>query len=161
MDFRTFEYKVWADKRTLNAIEEIEQSRFPEAYSFALQQVNHMVIVEELFKSRLLHLAAPHSATNTEVIPPLESLKDRLNTSGSWYLELAKSCEDKSKEITFSFTDGKQGKMAIHEILFHIVNHGTYHRGNIAHALDLAGVAHPLDGFAAFLHEFESDRRQA
>ena len=36
--------------------------------------------------------------------------------------------------------DGRDGGMTRQEILFHIVNHGTYHRGAIGHALDLAGA---------------------
>jgi uncharacterized damage-inducible protein DinB len=160
MDFKTFEYKIWADKRTLEAIEQIDSSTFKEQFAFVLQQNNHMVIVEELFKSRLLDLQTPHSATNTKATPPFESLKQRLYASGSWYLNFVLSCENINKEIAFVFTDGRQGKMAINEILFHIVNHGTYHRGNIARALDQAGVPHPLDGFGAFIHEFEPHRRK-
>lgn len=51
---QTFDYKRWADERTLRAIEEIDRNLFPDAYSFTLQQINHIVIVEELFRSRLV-----------------------------------------------------------------------------------------------------------
>lgn len=49
--------------------------------------------------------------------------------------------------------------MSVEEILFHVLNHGTYHRGSIAHALDLAGVDHPPDGYGIFVHQAEPDRR--
>jgi len=49
--------------------------------------------------------------------------------------------------------------MNIEEILFHIVNYGSYHRGLIAHALDLAGVAHPADGYGIYIHEKSPERR--
>jgi uncharacterized damage-inducible protein DinB len=62
-------------------------------------------------------------------------------------------------DIAFRFADGRRGKMTIYEILFHIITHGSYHRGNIAHALDLAGVTHPVDGYGAFIHAFEPNRR--
>ena len=158
---KTFQYKVWADNRTLDAINKIDRSKFHKSFEFCLQQINHMVIVEELFKSRLLCLPPPHSARNTDVIPSYESLKQRMSFSGAWYADFVVNCDNKNKEIAFIFMDGKQGKMTIHEELFHIVNHGTYHRGNIAHALDLAGVPHPLDGFGAFIHELEPHRRAA
>ena len=144
----------------MDAIEKMGGKASQESLSFALQQLNHMIIVEELFKSRLIGMPTLHNNTNTQVVPPFNSLKKRLLASGSWYLDFVLNCKDSNQKISFVFTDGKQGTMAISEILFHIVNHGTYHRGNIAHALDLAGVTHPLDGFGAFLHEFEPDRRK-
>ncbi len=60
----------------------------------------------------------------------------------------------------FTFADGKYGSMSVEEILFHIINHGSYHRGSIAHALDLAAVAHPVDGYAIYIHEKEPGRRE-
>ena len=65
-----FDYKRWADERTLRAVAGIDRAAFPEAWAFALQQLNHMVIVEELFRSRLAGEAVPHDNTNTEVVPP-------------------------------------------------------------------------------------------
>ena len=46
---QAYDYKRWADERTLRAIESINKDEFPDSYAFALQQINHMVIVEELF----------------------------------------------------------------------------------------------------------------
>jgi len=50
--------------------------------------------------------------------------------------------------------------MNVEEMLFHILNHGSYHRGSIAHALDIANVPHPIDGYCAYIHEAEPDRRE-
>jgi len=61
--------------------------------------------------------------------------------------------------ISFTFADSKRGTMSIEEILFHVVNHGSYHRGSIAHALDLAGVPHPPDGYGIFIHNKNPERR--
>ena len=46
------------------------------------------------------------------------------------------------------------------EILFHIINHGTYHRGAIGHALDLAEVPHPADTYTVFIHAAQPERRE-
>ena len=48
---QAYSYKRWEDDRTLSAVNRIEENAHVESYSFALQQINHMVIVEELFKS--------------------------------------------------------------------------------------------------------------
>ena len=160
MELQTFKYKTWADQRTLEAIDSIDRAHYSDAYDFALQQINHMVIVEELFTSRLCNKPAPHKNTNTDFVPALDELKKRLLASGVWYLDFISNCKDTSRDVSFVFADGQNGKMAIDEILFHIVNHGSYHRGNIARALDLAGVPHPIDGYAVYLHKIEPVRRQ-
>lgn len=157
-----FNYKKWADERTLGAISHINKVEFSEPYSFVLQQINHIVIVEELFRSRLENRLPPHQATNTDIVSDLDELKSRLKESGSWYIKYSSNLNsDKSKDtISFKFSDGKSGLMRINEILFHILNHGSYHRGSIAHALDLVGVPHPIDGYGVYIHEKEPARRE-
>ena len=151
---------MWADERTLRAVGHINRDAFPDSYSFTLQQINHMVIVEELFKSRLTDNPAPHKSTNTSVVPGFGELGERLLESDAWYTNYFSNYTDGERRISFIFADGKRGKMTVEEILFHILNHGSYHRGNIAHTLDLASVPHPIDGYGIYIHEKEPQRRE-
>lgn len=154
-------YKAWADRRTLDAVASIDARRFADAAAFARQQLNHMVRVEEIFRARLLGTAEPHSTTNSEVVPELADLGKRLDASNEWlqgYVRAA-SPETLRESIRFTFTDGKAGKLSREEVLFHLVNHGTYHRGAIGHALDLANAARPADTFTVFIHAAEPHRR--
>ena len=154
-------YKAWADKRTLQAVKKVDESISTDSYAFMLQQINHMIIVEDLFRSRLLNEAPPHEDTNSIIVPNFNVLESRLLTSIEWYLNYVSNLSVKKLKdiISFTFADGKSGSMNIEEILFHIVNHGSYHRGSIAHALDLAGVAHPADGYGIYIHEKSPERR--
>ncbi|MBX2886921.1 MAG: DinB family protein [Granulosicoccus sp.] len=163
MFIEAFRYKSWADERTLTAIESIDKARYNDSYAFTLQQINHMVIVEELFRSRLIGSPPPHNATNTVVVPTYEKLRTRLTSSVSWYLDFIGKLDnaEMNRNIAFIFADGKSGSMTVKEILFHIINHGSYHRGSIAHALDLARIPHPADGYGIFIHEIEPQRRKS
>lgn len=156
-----FAYKRWAMRRTLEAIRAMDAQAFPASVAFARQQLNHIVIVEELFRSRLLGDAAPHAATNTTEVPALDALAARLEASDAWYAShlagLAPALWDEA--LRFRFADGREGCMTRREILFHILNHSTYHRGAIGHALDLARVPHPADTWTVFLHESQPQRR--
>jgi uncharacterized damage-inducible protein DinB len=156
-------YKLWADRRTLDAVAEIDERRFPSAIAFALQQLNHMVRVEELFRARLLGHREPHSTTNSDSIPALSDLDWRLSTSNGWLQTYARTLEpaQRIESIHFQFVDGKRGTLSREEILFHMVNHGTYHRGAIGHALDLAQANRPADTYTVFIHAAEPDRRTA
>lgn len=159
LSINSFKYKQWADLRTLESVDHIDVSS--SSFAFICQQLNHMIIVDELFRTRLENISEPHSSTNTKVVPPFADLKVRLINSCEWFLNYINSLEptDYQKQISFDFADGKKGTMSISEILFHVVNHGSYHRGSIARALDLAGVAHPPDGYGIFIHECEPERR--
>ncbi len=156
-----YRYKRWADDRTLDAVRHIDNTTHADSYAFVLQQINHMTIVQELFKSRLLGEEAPHSSTNTDVVPNLTELSRRLGSSNDWYSNYVAALDQGNQKISFVFADGKRGAMTVDEILFHVLTHGSYHRGNIAHALDLAGVSHPVDGYGIYIHEVEPERRGA
>ena len=161
MVIRAFNYKIWADELTLRAIDRIDKLTFCDTYKFIVQQVNHIVIVEELFKARLVGSPVPHQNTNSYIVPKLGELKGRLNESNKWYQRYISDLDDETKlaVLPFTFADGKSGSMSVEEMLFHIVNHSSYHRGSIAHALDLADVSHPADGYGIYVHEKEPARR--
>ncbi len=160
MLIEVFKYKQWADRRTLDAIQAIDAAHAG-AMAFVLQQLNHMIIVEELFKARLLGVPAPHAATNTESLPDWQALDQRISASNAWFSHYVERLPAAQREetVSFLFADGKPGRMTRLEILFHIVNHGTYHRGAIGHALDLAGAPRPADTYTVFIHAAEPARR--
>ena len=154
-------YKAWADRRTLDAVAAIDGRQFPSAMAFARQQLNHMVLVEELFRARLLAAPEPHRSTNTQEVPELAQLDRRLADSNEWlggYLA-ALTPEALGETIHFTFTDGQHGSLRREEVIFHLINHGTYHRGAIGHALDLAQAPRPADTFTVFLHSAQPGRR--
>lgn len=158
----TFKYKQWADRRTIDAVRKIDNDECPRALAFARQQLNHMTRVEELFRARLAGDPVPHSSTNTEAIPQLDELDQRITASNLWFSRYVADMEPArlTDIINFKFVDGLNGNMTRQEILFHIVNHGTYHRGAIGHALDLAQAPRPADTYTIFIHAEEPFRRE-
>ncbi|PJI47509.1 MAG: damage-inducible protein DinB [Pseudomonas sp.] len=159
---QAFAYKCWSDRRVLDAVALIDPEKFPDEYAFALQQLNHLAIVEDLFRARLNGEADPHPATNTQAVPGYDELRERLLRSGQWYVEqLAVLTPECAQEvIRFRFTDGRSGSLTREEMFFHVLNHATYHRGSIARALDQAGVAHPADTYTVFVHATQPERRE-
>ena len=157
-----FNYKKWADERALSAARLINVIQFFEQINFIRQQLNHLVLVEENFKARLLGDKEPHSENNTEIIPALDYLIIRVNDSNRWYQDYISnlSKDDLNEQVYFKFVDGKIGSMSKLEILFHIVNHSTYHRGAIGRALDMAGGLRPADTYTVFIHQAEPQRRE-
>ena len=95
-----FNYKSWADENILRAIGSINKNAFPDSYAFVLQQINHIVIVEDLFKSRLTNAPAPHKNTNSEIVPEFDELKHRLEASNNWYLSYGSTLDDNKRQET-------------------------------------------------------------
>jgi uncharacterized damage-inducible protein DinB len=156
-------YKSWADRRTVDAVAKIDSTSHAAQFDFARQQLNHMVRVEELFKARLNGTREPHGSTNTTDLPTLQELDTRLTASNRWLQDYARSvlAEHWKAELHFTFVDGLKGTMTREEVVFHLINHGTYHRGAIGHAIDLAGAPRPADTYTVFVHATEADRREA
>ncbi len=154
-------YKHWADRRTLDAVAKIDAHRFPSAWAFVRQQLDHMVRVEELFRARLLGNTEPHSATGSGSVPELDELDRRLSESDDWLRTYAQSLEpeQRTESIHFRFVDGQRGTLTREEVLYHLINHGTYHRGAIGRTLDLAEAPRPADTYTVFIHAAEPERR--
>ena len=154
-------YKAWADIRTLDAVAQMDRVARTVQFDFARQQLNHMVRVEELFRARLSGGAEPHDSTNTHELPPLEELASRLSASNQWLQDYAQGlrAEQWQEYVAFTFVDGQRGSLSREEMVYHLINHGTYHRGAIGHALDLAGAPRPADIYTMFVHATEPHRR--
>jgi uncharacterized damage-inducible protein DinB len=160
---KALEYKRWADRRTLDAVGTLDPVQGTTSLAFARQQLNHMVRVEENFRARLQSKPGLHSSTNTELVPDLPDLDRRLTASNAWLATYAAELrtDQVHQTLSFTFVDGLRGSMTPEEILFHIVNHGTYHRGAIGHALDIAHAKRPADTYTVFIHALEPQRRDA
>lgn len=78
---KALEYKCWADRRTLDVVGTIDPVQGAASLAFARQQLNHMVRVEENFRARLQSTPEPHPSTNTDLVPSLQELDQRLKAS--------------------------------------------------------------------------------
>ena len=64
------------------------------------------------------------------------------------------------ENLAFRFTDGDAGRMTREEMLFHVLTHGAYHRGNVGQVLKGIAITPPRDLLTKFLHQREPARRQ-
>ena len=96
-----------------------------------LGTLNHIYVVEDIFKSHLT--ACPHNYTglNTSRYPDLETLIAKQNEMDEWYYNYAAKLTEQNLHDTvcFKFIDGGDGEMSRLEVLTHIVTHDTFHKG--------------------------------
>lgn len=158
-----FRYKAWANAEILDSIAKIDPSQHPEQWTLAVRLMNHTYVVDRIFAAHLSGEPHEFQGTNTPETPSLNQLRDRILASDEWYQRYVSQVPGSEliQPISFTFTDGDRGSMTREEMLFHVLAHGAYHRGNVGMALTACGIDRPKDTFTRFLHLSEPGRRSA
>lgn len=156
-----FRYKAWANTEILDVLAQVDEARHPEQWRLAVRLMNHTYVVDRIFAAHLTGTTHPFEATNTVETPTVAELRENISKSDEWYQQYVGQLDhDKLHEsISFTFTDGDRGSMTREEMLFHILAHGTYHRGNVGMVLSSCGLERPKDTFTRFLHLTDPARR--
>jgi len=159
-------YMAWANKVMLNSV-----SRLPPAEIVKPRQAlfgtiahtfNHILVIEDIFRCHLEDRRHSYTARNTETSPPFEEVRSGLQRMDQYYVKLAERLtDDELKEtIRFEFVDGGDGAMTRQEILLHLVNHATYHRGFISDMLYQVPFMGDANDLSVFLRDVWPGRQR-
>ena len=109
----------------------------------------------KVYQSHLL--GKPHGLTsrNPEHCPEMERLARLQRDIDQWYVAYADATPEQALEeiVAFEFIGGGHGAMSRRDILLHVVNHTTYHRGHAADMLYHLGVFPPTTDLPVFLKQ--------
>lgn len=155
-----FGHKAWANSELFALLSTLPEGHADELHT-CIRTLNHIYVVDRLFRARLSGEPSPFEATNTKVTPSLGQLREDVEATDAWYQKYVSSltAEEASEVLVFTFTDGDKGHMSREEILLHVITHGGYHRGNVGQVLKSISVAPPRDLYTKFLHQSEPMRR--
>jgi uncharacterized damage-inducible protein DinB len=56
------------------------------------------------------------------------------------------------RRVSYRGNDGKVLERTMWHAIFHVLNHGTHHRGEISAVLDQNGIANDCSGFSLYIH---------
>ena len=157
-----FAQKSWANNELFNALADIPNDQYADAIHAATRTLNHIYVVDRIFRAHLLGERHGYKSTNTEATPSLGELQFAVAETDAWFEGYAATVTEAQLEeaISFKFTDGDAGTLTRAEMLFHVVTHGAYHRGNVGQVMKLNSIAPPRDLYTKFLHVREPARRQ-
>lgn len=157
-----FGYKAWANSELFTLLATLP-SEHADALHTCIRTLNHIYVVDRIFRAHLSGEPRPFSATNTTETPSLGQLREDVEATDAWYQRyvLSMTAEVASQVLDFTFTDNDRGRMSREEILLHVLTHGGYHRGNVGQVLKSISVAPPRDLYTKFLHQSEPARRGA
>ncbi len=156
-----FAQKSWANTELFNRMGTLPPGTDAAALLAATRMLNHIYVVDRIFRAHLLGEPHGYTATNTEATPELGELQFAVAETDHWFEThvAALSPSALGERISFRFTDGDAGTMSREEMLSHVITHGAYHRGNVGQMLKAISVAPPRDLLTKFLHQREPERR--
>lgn len=95
---------------------------------------DHILLVGEIFRAHLEKRSHPHGTRHRPVTRPFTVVADALRAMNRYYVEFADAQSEAELDavVNFTFVGGGEGAMTRAEILLHLVNHASYHRGFIS-----------------------------
>ena len=157
-----FGYKTRADRELFSLLATLS-TEHADGLHTCIRTLNHIHVVDRIFRAHLAAEPRPFDATNTKETPTLGQLQADVAATDAWYEQYVAGLGQASlaEVIQFQFTDGDRGRMSREEILLHVITHGGYHRGNVGQVLKSISIAPPRDLYTRFLHQSEPARRAA
>ena len=137
-------YEIWANDKMIDAIRACK----PED-----EKLNHLM--SHILAARVVWLERIQGVVLTKAIWETQSIEKciKLNTEiNEQYTDFIKSLENKELENLISYKNlkGDDFSSSLSDILAHVFNHSTYHRGQIANRLKALGLHIPPTDYIVF-----------
>ncbi len=108
-----FRYKRWIDIETLQAIKRIDTSVNAEKHHLTLRLMNHIHVVDSIFRANVTGQKHSYTALNTPETPSADELLITMTECTDWYIQHVNSMSsaELAETIKFQFVDGGHGEM--------------------------------------------------
>jgi uncharacterized damage-inducible protein DinB len=153
-------YSAWAHGRLFDALAQLPEEALARDGGGAgsiLKTMNHMHVVDRIWQANLEGREHGYTARNTPTLPAFADLAAEQRRIDTWYVEYAAGLSGArlGEVVPFTFVGGGEAAMARIDMLLHIVNHKTYHRGYVAEMLYRDKVKPPTMDLTVFLRDVE------
>jgi uncharacterized damage-inducible protein DinB len=157
-----FAYNDWANARLLGACSSLTHEQWSRhlggSYPTLLSVVAHVVGGEWIWLKRWTG-ESPRSAPRWFSDPTPSSLDDALGQVQEERHRFLSALteEDLERDVPYTLLDGSKGALALSSLLRHLVNHSTYHRGQIASMLRRLNIVPPATDLLIFAQRRQAD----
>ena len=155
---KLYDYNEWANDRVFAALRALEpealRGRIESSFPSPLATLAHIVAAEWVWLSRWRG-HSPSSVPSWLEEPELEDLGARLAAVESERAELLEglSSADVETSLEYRTIDGESHEDRLLDLLLHVVNHSSYHRGQLTTMLRQLGVEPVATDYVLFLQE--------
>jgi uncharacterized damage-inducible protein DinB len=152
-------YNAWANRLIYDAVAALPAGEAVKEratlFRNMVHTLNHGYVIGLIWRAHLEGREHGFTARNTKDHPPLGELRAAQEVLDRWYLDWTASLDERSlgEEVRFTLIGGNRGVMTRGEILLHVVNHTTYHRGFVADLFYQVPAKPPTTDLPVFLRE--------
>ncbi|MGH8683043.1 MAG: DinB family protein [Burkholderiales bacterium] len=152
-------YNAWANKAIFDAVAALPAGEAtkerPTLFKNMVNTLNHLYVVDLIWQAHLQGREHNIPALRTVLHPELGNLWRAQAEIDGWYVSYGDSLSQAALEEKLDFTliGGNKGSMRRGEILFHVVNHTSYHRGWVADMFYQIPLQPPTTDLPVFLRE--------
>ncbi len=149
-------YSAWANEQRFEVLRTLSPAQLVAPHSCnpggILGVLGHIYTVDQIWQAHLE--GRDHGLTSRHPIQPL-SLSGWVvgqRKLDHWFIDFSQTQTDLflNEEVDFRFVDGRHGTLTRRDMLFHVVNHKTYHRGYVATMLYQFGMQPPTMDLPVF-----------
>jgi uncharacterized damage-inducible protein DinB len=148
-------YNIWATKQLVDCINQLPEedtvkeitSSFPSLY----KTLQHMWLAEEIWWKRL-KLTENIVLESEKYDGDFKSMATELGRQSTQWKEWIDGATENQLAHVFAYIRNKeQQKMPVYQMIHHVFNHGTYHRGQLVTLLNQLGAKKiPATDFVVF-----------
>ena len=154
-----YEFNYWANHRILGVVETLSHEQFTKDFGSSHGGIHgtlfHAMGAEEIWLRRWKG-NSPASFGKAEDYPTFDILTqhwDMVEHEMMGFCHMLKTDDDIKKIIVYKDLKGNEYSQVLYQLMQHLVNHSTYHRGQIVTMLRQLGVKPVSTDLVAFLRE--------
>ena len=138
-------YNEWANERILACVDDLTAQQFTKSlvssFSTIRDTLVHIVVTEWVWLQRWKG-QSPRSAPDWTQHAMLENIRSALREVEAQRRKYLRTIDDEdlNRSIGFVYLSGAEGRHTLEEMLLHVVNHSTYHRGQVVTLLRQVGA---------------------
>ena len=153
-------YNLWANGKFVEILKNIDENIFEKevmsSFPTLKKTVCHIWDAEAVWLSRINGVSPKDWPSKSFTGDKIECLQRFINNSAEFtefFQDLNDSYTD--KRINFNTMNGEKASETIEGIIFHVVNHGTFRRGQLVTMLRTLRVSHiPATDLIRYLRQF-------
>ena len=152
-------YNAWANTVFFDAVRALPEGEATKPrqtlFKNIVHTLNHIYVIDHMFQAHLQGRPHGYEARNTATTPPLEELRAAQRALDQWYIDWSDGMTDATldEKVSFTFVGGGEGVMTRGQILLHLVNHTSYHRGFAGDLFHQIPVKPPTTDLTVFLRD--------
>lgn len=152
-------YNAWANQLIFDAVAGLPQGEAARErkslFRNMVHTLNHNYVIDRIWQAHLEGREHGYEARNTQDHPPLAELWRSQQEIDRWYIAWSGTMTDAAldEKVRFTLIGGTPGVMTRGEILLHIINHTSYHRGFVADLFYQVPARPPTTDLPVFLRE--------